>query len=120
MPFQMKPQRLQEIQNLIDRYEPILEPLSQQQATALAHSRDTVRVHLYAWHIKDFQQHEQQVLSELGHVCHLEHKKIRTLLARKHREWLDQAYPWLLENEKRPRLERRHSGSTGQQSVDAK
>lgn len=98
MPFKMKPERLIEIKTLIDAYQPTMEPLSQKEALALARSWDTVRVHLYAWHLQTFQEHEQRVLERLGHVCHLEHKKIRSLLAQKHRNWLDQVYPWLNEH----------------------
>ncbi|GEM48344.1 hypothetical protein [Deinococcus cellulosilyticus] len=95
MPLKTSPEKRRQMEALVEQYHPALHPLPREEAEQLGHSREVIRVRLCALHMPELTAHEVWVMQELGEVCHLEIKKIRTLLAARHREWIDLAYPWL-------------------------
>lgn len=95
MPLKTSPEKLRQMEALVNQYHPSLQPLARNEAEQLGHSREVIRVRLCALHMSELTSHELWVLEQMGQVCHLEIKKIRTLLAAKHLQLIDQTYPWL-------------------------
>lgn len=95
MAFKPKPERVLHLETLLNGYRLNIDPLPREQAEKLGDSPDMVRVHLCTLHLPLLSHYEDWMVQQLGGVCHMEMKKIRSGLAKLHRKNVDELYPWL-------------------------